>query len=184
MPSWLLFYASIFSMTKTPMVDVIDPAGIVHSQAVEGLDKQFRLTLNGPESRRTLAGHFVAETFGAGVQHLAMATNDIFATVEKLRANGFEPLQISPNYYDDVEARLGLDPGLADRLRAANILYDRDDKGEFFQIYAPTFGEGFIFEVVQRSGGYSGYGAANAPFRIAAQKRMMRPAGMPRVASA
>ena len=69
-------------------------------------------------------------------------------------------------------------------LRAANILYDRDDKGEFFQIYAPTFGEGFIFEIVQRRGGYAGYGAPNAPFRIAAQKRLMRPAGMPKVQSA
>ncbi len=184
MPSWLLFYASIFKTTKTPMVDVIDPAGIVHSQVVEGLDKRFRMTLNGAESRRTLAGHFIAETFGSGVQHLAMATDDIFATVTRLKARGFEPLQISSNYYDDIEARFGLDPELADRLRAANILYDRDDKGEFFQIYAPTFGEGFIFEIVQRRGGYAGYGAPNAPFRIAAQKRLMRPMGMPKVQSA
>jgi 4-hydroxyphenylpyruvate dioxygenase len=181
MPSWLLFYASIFQTTKTPMVDVVDPSGLVRSQALEGLDKRLRLTLNGAESRRTLAGHFIAETFGAGVQHLAMASDDIFATVAKLRGNGFEPLQISPNYYDDVEARFGLDPNLVEQLQSDNILYDRDEKGEFFQVYAPTFGEGFIFEIVQRSGGYAGYGAANAPFRIAAQKRFMRPPGMPRV---
>jgi 4-hydroxyphenylpyruvate dioxygenase len=111
-----------------------------------------------------------------------MATDDIFATAKILRANGFEPLQISMNYYDDVEARFGLDPELADRLRESNILYDRDDRGEFFQLYAPTFGEGFIFEIVERRGSYAGYGGPNAPFRIAAQKRMMRPAGMPKVA--
>ena len=181
MPSWLLFYASIFRTRKTPMVDVVDPAGIVRSQVIEGLDKRFRLTLNGAQSRRTLAGHFVAETFGSGVQHLALATDDIFATAEKLQATGFEPVPISMNYYDDVEARFGLDPGLADRLRAANILYDRDDNGEFFQLYAPTFGEGFIIEIVQRRGAYAGYGAPNAPFRIAAQKRLMRPKGMPKV---
>ena len=181
MPSWLLFYASIFRTRKTPMVDVVDPAGIVRSQVIEGLDKRFRLTLNGAQSRRTLAGHFVAETFGSGVQHLALATDDIFATAEKLQATGFEPLPISMNYYDDVEARFGLDPELADRLRAANILYDRDDNGEFFQLYAPTFGEGFIIEIVQRRGAYVGYGAPNAPFRIAAQKRLMRPKGMPKV---
>ena len=91
MPSWLLFYASIFRTRKTPMVDVVDPAGIVRSQVIEGLDKRFRLTLNGAQSRRTLAGHFVAETFGSGVQHLALATDDIFATAEKLQATGFEP---------------------------------------------------------------------------------------------
>jgi len=180
MPSWLLFYVSLFRTTKTPLVDIVDPAGLIRSQVVEGVDKRLRLTLNGAESRRTLAGHFIAETFGSGIQHLAMATGDIFAAAEKLKANGFEPLQISMNYYDDVEARFGLDPDLADRLRIANILYDRDDKGEFFQLYAPTFGEGFIFEIVERRGAYAGYGGPNAPFRIAAQKRMMRPKGMPK----
>ncbi|TIL82091.1 MAG: 3-keto-5-aminohexanoate cleavage protein, partial [Mesorhizobium sp.] len=77
MPSWLLFYVSIFRTTKTPMVDIVDPAGLVRSQVIEGLDKRFRLTLNGAESHRTLAGHFIAETFGSGVQHLALATDDI-----------------------------------------------------------------------------------------------------------
>jgi 4-hydroxyphenylpyruvate dioxygenase len=182
MPSWLLFYASIFRTTKTPLVDVIDPAGIVRSQVIEGLDKRFRLTLNGAESHRTLAGRFMAETFGSGIQHLALATPDIFATAAKLRANGFKPLEISPNYYDDVEARFGLEPEASDRLRAANILYDRDDGGEFFQLYTPTFAGGFIMEFVERRGAYAGYGAPNAPFRIAAQKRLMRPAGMPKIA--
>ena len=122
----------------------------------------------------------MAETFGSGVQHLAFATDDIFATAARLHANGFEPLIISPNYYDDVEARFGLAPDLADRLRSGNILYDKDENGEFFQLYAPAFGEGFIIEMVERRGGYAGYGAPNAPFRIAAQKRLMRPKGMPK----
>ena len=49
-----------------------------------------------------------------------------------------------------------------------------------FQLYSPNFGEGFFFEIVERRGGYRGYGAPNAPFRIAAQKRHLRPKGMPR----
>ena len=181
MLTWLLFYTSIFRTRKTPMVDVIDPSGVVRSQVIESDDGGLRLTLNGAENRRTLAGHFIAEHFGSAVQHLALATGDIFATAAALKANGFQPLQISPNYYDDVEARFGLEPELADHLRAENMLYDRDEHGEFFQMYAPTFGEGFIVEIVERRGGYRGYGAANAPFRIAAQKRHLRPKGMPRV---
>lgn len=180
MLTWLLFYTAIFRTKKAPLVDVIDPSGLVRSQALEGLDGKFRLTLNGAENRRTLAGHFIAESFGSSVQHLAFATDDIFATAAALRAAGFSALQISPNYYDDVEARFGLDPDLADRLRAENMLYDRDAEGEYFQLYAPTWGEGFIFEMVERRGGYKGYGAPNAPFRIAAQKRHLRPKGMPR----
>ncbi len=180
MMSWLLFYTSIFRTRKTPMVDVIDPAGVVRSQVVESDDGAFRLTLNGAENRRTLAGRFISESFGSSVQHLAFATDDIFATAEKLRQAGFAALAISPNYFDDVEARFGLEPQIADRLRAENILYDRDEHGEYFQLYAPTWGDGFIFEIVERRGGYAGYGAPNAPFRIAAQKRHLRPGGMPR----
>jgi 4-hydroxyphenylpyruvate dioxygenase len=179
MLSWLLFYTSIFRTRKTPMVDVIDPAGVVRSQVIESEDGAFRLTLNGAENRRTLAGRFISESFGSSVQHVAFASSDIFATAKALKAAGFAPLEISPNYYDDVEARFGLEPELADLLRSENILYDRDDKGEFFQLYAPTWGDGLIFEIVERRDGHAGYGAPNAPFRIAAQKRLLRPKGMP-----
>lgn len=180
MLTWLLFYTSIFEADKTPMVDIIDPSGVVRSQVVENASGSLRLTLNGAENRRTLAGHFIAERFGSGIQHLAFNTEDIFATVAALRSNGFEPLSISPNYYGDIEARFGLDPDLTERLKADNILYDRDDHGEYFQLYSTSFGEGFFFEIVQRSG-YRGYGAANAIFRIAALKKALRPEGLPKL---
>jgi 4-hydroxyphenylpyruvate dioxygenase len=178
MLTWLLFYTSIFEAHKTPMVDIIDPAGVVRSQVVENNSGTLRITLNGAENRRTLAGHFIAEKFGSGVQHLAFGTADIFATAAALRQNGFRPLPISSNYYGDVEARFGLDPELTERLKTENILYDRDEHGEYFQLYSGTFGEGFFFEIVQRQG-YRGYGAPNAIFRIAALKKQMRPEGMP-----
>ncbi len=179
MLTWLLFYTSLLDTRKTPMVDIVDPAGIVRSQVVENDAGTLRLTLNGAENRNTLAGRFIAETFGSGVQHLAFATNDIFATAQALRANGFKALPISPNYYDDVEARFGLDAELVERLKAENILYDRDENGEYFQLYSPTYGEGFFFEIIERRG-YRGYGAANAIFRIAALKKQLRPEGLPK----
>jgi 4-hydroxyphenylpyruvate dioxygenase len=135
--------------------------------------------MNGAENRRTLAGHFIAEKFGSGIQHLAFSTDDIFATAASLRARGFRPLHISPNYYDDIEARFGLGADLTERLKAENILYDRDEHGEYFQLYSRTYGEGFFFEIVERRG-YRGYGAANAIFRIAALKKQMRPEGVPK----
>ncbi len=179
--SWVLFYTSIFELMKTPLVDIADPSGLVRSQVVESEDGVLRITMNGAENRKTFAGRFIAESFGSGVQHLAFATNDIFATATALKENGFAPLHIPRNYYDDVEARFGLEPELADHLREENIMYDRDDGGEYFQFYSPNFGEGFFFEIVERRGGYKGYGAANAPFRIAAQKRHLRPKGMPKL---
>ncbi|HUE45148.1 MAG TPA: bifunctional sugar phosphate isomerase/epimerase/4-hydroxyphenylpyruvate dioxygenase family protein [Aestuariivirgaceae bacterium] len=181
MLSWVLFYVSIFRTNKLPMVDVVDPGGLVRSQVIESGDGALRLTLNGAENRKTLAGLFIAESFGSSIQHLAFATHDIFAAAARMRDLGFDPLDISPNYYDDLEARLDLDPELTSRLRAAHILYDRGEAGEYFQFYSRSYGEGFFFEIVERRGGYRGYGAPNAPFRIAAQRRTLPPKGMPRV---
>jgi 4-hydroxyphenylpyruvate dioxygenase len=179
MLSWALFYASIFDTRKAPMVDVADPDGLVRSQAVQS--GGLRITLNGAEARRTLAGRFVEDTFGASVQHIAFATDDILATASELARRDFPLLQIGDNYYDDVEARFGLDPALVARMRAAKVLYDEDAGGQFFQLYSAPRSDGFFFEIVQRQGNYQGYGAPNAPFRIAAQKRSARPAGMPRL---
>jgi 4-hydroxyphenylpyruvate dioxygenase len=113
------------------------------------------------------------------VQHLAFASTDIFATARAMQGLGFEALGIQPNYYDDLAARFGLDETELSRLKSANILYDRDEHGEFFQFYSQSFGEGFFFEIVERRGSYRGYGGPNAPFRIAAQRRAMRPASIP-----
>lgn len=180
MLTWILFYRSIFVAEKSPMVDVVDPAGLIRSQVIENEEGSLRLTLNGAESHRTLAGRFIAETFGSSIQHLAFASNDILATAAALAANGMQTLEISPNYYQDLQARLALPQKTVDALKRANVLYDRDANGEFFQLYSTNIGEGFFFEVVQRSAGYRGYGAVNAPFRIAAQKRERPSAAMPR----
>ena len=175
MMTWVLFYTSIFDTRKLPVVDVVDPAGLIRSQVIENKEGTFRLTLNGAENNRTLAGHFIADRLGSAVQHLAFASEDIFATASALKVNGFEMLKISPNYYDDLDARFGLDEGFLKKLRNSHILYDRDDKGEYFQFYSQSYGEGFFFEIVERRGDYTGYGAPNAQFRISAQKRHMRP---------
>ncbi len=171
MLTWVLFYTSIFATAKSPMVDILDPSGIIRSQVIENAVGSLRLTLNGAENSRTIAGRFISETFGSSVQHLAFASTDIFATAAAMASAGFRILEIPPNYYDDLAARFGLDAAAEERLRAANILYDRDDGGEFFQVYGQMFGEGFFFEIVERRDAYRGYGGPNAPFRIAAQKR-------------
>ena len=178
MLSWTLFYITLFDMKKAPMVDVIDPDGLVRSQAVMAPDGALRITLNGAETHRTMAGGFLAESFGASVQHIAFATDDIIATATAFRARGFTALPMPQNYYDDLAARFDLAPERLDAMQGADILYDRDEAGEFFQFYSRPYAGGMFFEIVERRGGYDGYGAPNAPFRIAAQKRLMRPMGM------
>jgi 4-hydroxyphenylpyruvate dioxygenase len=107
---------------------------------------------------------------GAGVQHLAFATADIFAAAEAARANGLPTLEIPHNYYDDIEAKFGLERALVERLAKLNILYDRDGSAEYFQFYSRAFAKRVFFEIVERRG-YGAYGAVNASIRLAAQAR-------------
>ncbi|PSL21369.1 bifunctional sugar phosphate isomerase/epimerase/4-hydroxyphenylpyruvate dioxygenase family protein [Shimia abyssi] len=171
MQSWLTYYTTTFEMDKTAVVDVVDPSGIVLSQAISSPEGEVRLNLNGAGQRRTFAGAFLADRFGAGVQHIAFLSDCIFETSGHLAEAGFSRLEIAENYYIDLKSRFGLEGAFVDKLREGNILYDRDGDGEYFQIYSTPIFDGFFFEIVERRRGYQGYGARNAPIRLAAQMR-------------
>ena len=179
MLSWLLFYTGILDLTRLPQVEIADPVGLVQSQALINGDQSLRVVLNGSSATRTLSARFIHEFFGSGVQHIAFSCGDIFAAVADMRARGADFLKIPDNYYDDIEAKYGLDAATMDALRDNQILYDREGDGEFFQVYTPIFDERFFFEIVQRRG-YHGFGAPNAAIRLAAQTRESRPVTVPR----
>ena len=173
--SWLLYYVALFDLAKTPQVEIADPMGIVLSQAVETPDHKLRFTLNGSLAAQSLSSRFIQNYFGAGVQHIAFDCPDVFAAADAAIAAGLERLEIPRNYYDDLEARWGLDPELVERMAARDILYDRSidangEEAEYFQFYSRAFARRVFFELVERRG-YTGYGAANAPIRLAAQAR-------------
>lgn len=170
MLSWLLFYGSLLDLHKTPLIEVADPLGLVQSQAMESPDLQLRILLNASAAHQTLSSRFLDKYMGAGVQHLTFRTADIFDSAARMRRQGIDLLPIPQNYYVDLEARLGLDHALVEKLATAHILYDRDASGEYFQYFTRAFDKRFFFEVVERRG-YQGYGAPNAPVRLAAQAR-------------
>jgi len=180
MLSWLLFYTGILDLARLPQVEIADPLGLVQSQALINDNHGVRVILNGSSATRTLSARFIHEFFGSGVQHVAFSCADILATVADMRARGMEFLKIPDNYYDDIEAKYGLDQVTMAGLRDNQILYDREGDGEFFQIYSHSFDERFFFEIVERRN-YQGFGAANAAIRLAAQTREARPLGMPRL---
>jgi 4-hydroxyphenylpyruvate dioxygenase len=173
MLTWVLFYTSLLDLKKTGEQDVLDPGGLVKSQVVQSPDGALRIALNASQSARTQSSRFLTEAFGSGVQHIALATDDMAATVARLEANGVELLRIPENYYDDLEAKTDLQPQRIDDFKAHNILYDRDGGAEYLQVYTRTFEERFFFEIVERRG-YAGFGAANASIRLAAQTRLSR----------
>jgi len=170
MYSWLLFYIALFDLRKTPMIEYADPLGLVQAQAVESPDMGVRIMLSTSAASQTLSSRFLSAYEGAGVQHVALATADIFASAAEMRRRGVELLAIPRNYYDDLEARFGLDPAVIERMMHANILYDRDADGECFQFFSRAFEKRFFFEIVQRRN-YAGYAAGNLPIRLAAQAR-------------
>ncbi|KQT61236.1 MULTISPECIES: bifunctional sugar phosphate isomerase/epimerase/4-hydroxyphenylpyruvate dioxygenase family protein [unclassified Aureimonas] len=177
MLSWTLFYRSIFDLTMLPAVEVPDPGGLVRSQVLENDDGSLRIVLNGSQSSRTLSARFVSQFVGPGVQHVAFRTADILRTAEILAANGVRVLPIPQNYYDDVEAKFDVDADTLAAMRRLGILYDRDEAGEYFQIYLQALEGGFFIEIVERRG-YAGLGAANASIRLATQSRFA-PEGLP-----
>jgi 4-hydroxyphenylpyruvate dioxygenase len=172
--SWLLFYISLFDVSKTPQLEIADPMGLVQSQAVESRDGSVRFTLNGSLAHQSLSARFVQNYFGAGVQHIAFACDDILAVADRAIAGGVERLAIPHNYYDDLEARWGLDADLVESMAQRDILYDRDGEAEYFQFYTRAFARRVFFELVERRD-YGGYGAANAPIRLAAQAQYKQP---------
>jgi 4-hydroxyphenylpyruvate dioxygenase len=168
--SGLLYYVSLFDVSKTPQVEIADTLGLVQSQAVESPDKAFRITLNGSMGAQTLSSRFIQHYMGAGVQHIAFETGDVFGAAQATQAAGLDILPISRNYYDDLASRFGLDAALAERMATLNILYDRDGEAEYFQFYSRAFAKRVFFEVVERRG-YQAYGASNAVIRLASQAR-------------
>ncbi len=157
----VLFLTSVFSLAAEPPTEVAGPSGLVRSQVMRTDDGAVRLPLNvGPQ----VLGEAVMP------QHVAFACTDVVAFARAARSRGMRFLAIPDNYYDYVAGRFGVDADTIAELRELDLLYDRSTGGAFIHFYTGTVGKVF-FEFVQRIGDYDGYGADNAPVRLAAQRR-------------
>lgn len=164
----VLFYTSALALEPAPFAEVPSPTGLVRSQVMQTSDRAVRLVLNlAPVVQQGLGsgGDPGRKTYQ---EHIAFAVDDLVATARAAKDRGLEFLPIPANYYEDLDARFQLDPDFLATLRDLDLLYDRDGDGEFLHFYTATVGSVF-FEMVERRGGYDGYGAANAPVRHAVQ---------------
>lgn len=177
MDSFVLFYRAVFGFVPEQLWEIPDPYGLIRSRAMVSPDRSVRLPLNYSESRKTATGRFVTATAGAGVHHVAFATDGIGDTVAAARAAGAPLLPVPANYYDDLAARHLLDDDHLDDLKREGLLYDRDDNGDFTHAYTDSFEDRFFFEFVQRRG-YQQFGAVNAPVRMAMQAQLREEAQM------
>jgi 4-hydroxyphenylpyruvate dioxygenase len=158
-----LFLRAVLGLAPADSLELADPYGLVRSRAFTDPGGAVRIALNMPPGGSSL-----------GVQHIAFACDDIFAAARAVRDAAGRTLPIPGNYYDDLLARWDLDEDLVASMRELGVLYDRDGDsdgdGEFLHFYTETIGRRVFFEVVQRIRGYRGFGATNAPARMAAQR--------------
>lgn len=172
MDSFVLFYRTLFGLEPETLWELPDPYGLVRSRAFTSRDGSVRLPLNVSESSRTGTGRFISALAGAGVHHLAFAASNVAQLLDGAGERHAALLDIPANYYEDLSARFGLADDVLARLEAHHILYDRDAEGhEFRHAYTQQFRDRIFLEVVERGAGYTGFGAVNAPVRMAAQRR-------------
>jgi len=137
-----------------------DQTGI-NSKVLQSPDSGVRIPINQATEKQSQVQEFCDRHKGAGVQHLAISTHDIRATVRAMRERGFLFLDPPPDtYYEDLPQRV---PGIKEpvaELRALGILVDGDEKGYLLQIFTRDQIGPFFFEVIQRRG-HMGFGDGN-----------------------
>ena len=164
-----LFYRSLLGLRTQHASEIAAPFGLVRNRAVSDPGRTLRLCLSVSVLRRGQWGPGVADP-----QHVAFATDDVLAVARAARDAGVPALAIPDNYYADVDARLAPPPDLLAAMRELGVLLDRDEHGEFLHFYTDVVGGRVFLEVVQRIGGYAGYGEVNGPIRMAAHRRQRR----------
>ena len=167
MNKWCEFYAKVMGFTQLVSFDDKDISTeytALMSKVMSNGSGRIKFPINEPAEgrKKSQIEEYIDFYNGAGVQHIAVATNNILETVAQLRERGVEFLRVPEVYYDDVLDRVGeIDEDL-EPLKELNILIDRDDEGYLLQIFTkpvldrPTM----FFEIIQRKRGQA-FGKGN-----------------------
>ena len=167
MNKWVKFYEDVMGFRNILTFDdkqISTEYSALMSKVMSNGNGYVKFPINEPaEGKKKSQVEEYLDFYGdSGVQHVAIATNDIGDTVRKLQDRGVEFLNIPSNYYDDLEARVGKIDEDVEPLKELGILVDRDDEGYLLQIFTkpvedrPTL----FFEIIQRKGAKS-FGAGN-----------------------
>jgi 4-hydroxyphenylpyruvate dioxygenase len=167
MNAWADWYTQVFGFERYLSFDDQDISteySALMSIVMADDRRVLKMPINEPAEgrRKSQIDEFLEFHGGPGVQHLALLTRDIVATVRALRANGVEFLEVPDTYYDALPDRVGVvDEDLA-TLRSLGVLVDRDEDGYLLQLFTlpvedrPTL----FFEIIQRKGS-RGFGKGN-----------------------
>ena len=182
MNKWVKFYQDVMGFKLLITFDDKDISTkytALMSKVVSNGNGYVKFPINEPAKgmKKSQIEEYLDFYKGAGVQHIAIATDDIIETVGTLRENGVDFLYVPDNYYDDVLDRVGdIDEQLQD-LKRLNILVDRDDEGYLLQIFTkPVQDRPTVFyEIIQRKGAQSfGKGNFKALFEAIEREQELR----------
>jgi 4-hydroxyphenylpyruvate dioxygenase len=163
MNHWAGFYERIFNFREIRYFDIEGQQTALLSRAMTAPDDKIRIPLNESQDDVSQIAEYLRDYGGEGIQHIALATDDIFATVDRLRANGIK-FQDSPDtYYDMIDERLpGHGHDIAE-MRKRRILIDgspETGEGLLLQIFTENMIGPIFFEIIQRKGN-QGFGEGN-----------------------
>lgn len=164
------FFRTLFDLAPGTVEEFIEPHGRLRSRALRPANGDLRVVLNVEDVR-------AGSPRRSGITQVAFACSDVVARVREMRARGVPLMPVPDNYYVDLDARLGVDPDLLAQLREHGLLYDRIGEGELLHAFTLPLPTGFHVELLERRGGYDGYGAAGTHVRLAAQARALSPVG-------
>ena len=162
MRTWSTFYRDVFGFEEQKYFDIKGQATGLFSQAMIAPDKAIRIPLNESQDDKSQIEEFIRQYNGEGIQHLALTTDDIYDTVERLRARGVKLQDTIETYYELVDKRVpGHGEDLA-RLRQNRILLDGNvgEEGLLLQIFTENLFGPIFFEIIQRKGN-QGFGNGN-----------------------
>jgi 4-hydroxyphenylpyruvate dioxygenase len=166
MRHWSGFYERLFGFKEQKYFDIKGQATGLVSQAMIAPDGKIRIPLNESQDDESQIEEFIRSYQGEGIQHLAFSTNNIYQTVEKLRARGVKLQHTSDVYYDLVPARVPHHDEDLERLKRNRILIDgNEEEGILLQIFTENVFGPIFFEIIQRKGNTSfGHGNFQALF--------------------
>ena len=163
MDYWAQFYERIFNFRQIRYFDIEGQQTALVSRAMTAPDDKIRIPLNESQDEHSQIEEFLREYKGEGIQHLALATDDIFTTVDQLRANGIR-FQDSPDtYFDMIDQRLPGHGHNVAEMRKRKILIDgspETGEGLLLQIFTENMIGPIFFEIIQRKGN-EGFGEGN-----------------------
>jgi 4-hydroxyphenylpyruvate dioxygenase len=159
---WSEFYGKIFGFEEQKYFDIKGKATGLFSQAMIAPDGAIRIPLNESQDDHSQIEEFIRDYNGEGIQHLALTTDDIYETVEKLRARGVRLQDTIETYYELVDKRVPGHGEDLERLKRNRILVDGNvnEEGILLQIFTENMFGPIFFEIIQRKGN-QGFGNGN-----------------------